>query len=158
MAQIQQATSTQGMLGDQAFPGCKLFELTVQGPSAESVFQAVILMLNKIVDALGKVCADDANVEPGYAHVKLVVPRRAAAAVIGPGGQSVKQLRAQTGVRLHVDMTPIACGDLVSEQAISLYGPLAGMQTALAAVATEVANFATEPWFPVWANHSNSGI
>jgi len=158
MAQIQQATGTQGILGDQCYPGTHLQELAVQGSSADGVFQAVLLMINKISDALGCMSAGDPAVEPGSAAVKLVVPRRAAAAIIGPGGQTVKQLRAETGIKLHVDMTQIPCGETLSEQALCLYGPLSGMQSAIGAVVNEVAHFVNEPWFDTWANHSNSGV
>merc|ERR1712061_729101 len=156
MMQIQQATSTIGMLSDQAYPGTNLQELTIQGPSAEAVFNAVLLILNKVGEVMGAVSSGELHVPLGEGRVKLVVPKRAASAVIGPGGQKVKQIRAQSGIRVSVDPNSIPCSDKIAEQAVCLAGPLNGMQVALGLVVTEVANFAAEGWFQAWAAHSNT--
>jgi len=157
MQQIQQATGTVGMLSEGTYPGTLLQELTVQGPSGESVFNAVLGILNKIGEAMGVVAGGDMDVQQGEARVKLVVPKRAAAAIIGPGGQMVKQIKVQTGVRVHVDMNPVPCMDQLFEQAIILAGKFEGIQSALYQVVTEVSNFSREDWFQPWAEYSNTG-
>jgi len=157
MMQIQQATSTIGMLSDKAYPGTTLQELTIQGPSAEAVFNAVLLILNKIGETMGSVSSGEVGVPLGEGRVKAVVPKRAASAIIGPGGQKVKQIRLQSGIRVTVDPNSIPCSDKVAEQAICLAGPLTGMSIALGQLVAEVAHFAGEGWFQAWAAHSNTG-
>jgi len=157
MMQIQQATNTIGMLSEKPYPGTTLQELTVQGPTAEAVYNAVFLILNKIAEVMGAVRSGETNIPLGDARVKLVVPKRAAAAIIGPGGQTVKQIKMQTGIYVHVDTNSLPCADGMPEQGVCLAGPLTSLQAALSQVVAEVANFCGEPWFEAWAAHSNTG-
>lgn len=158
MQEIQQATSTTGMLSEKYYPGSMLQELTVQGPNADSVFNALLLILNRIAEVTGGVRSGEVNVAPGDVAVKLVVPKRAAAAIIGPGGQNVRQIKAETGIRISVDVNTIPCGDRAAEQAVFVCGPFTNIHTALNHVIMEVANFGKEPWFQSWAAHSNAGL
>mmetsp|Transcript_874 Transcript_874/g.1616 ORF Transcript_874/g.1616 Transcript_874/m.1616 type:complete len:244 (+) Transcript_874:1-732(+) len=157
MMQIQQATGTTGMLSERHYPGTSLQELTVQGPSHEAVFNAVLLILNKVAEVNGAVRSGETNVPPGDARVKLVVPKRVAAAIIGPGGQNVKQIKVQTGVHVHVDPNSIPCMEGISEQGVCLAGQLSSIHGALGHIIGELANFSCEPWFEAWAAHSNTG-
>lgn len=157
MSQIQQATGTTGMLSEKFYPGTALQELTIQGPSPDAVFNAILLILTKVAEVVGAVRSGEQSVPPGDARVKIVVPKRAAAAIIGPGGQNVKQLKVQAGIHVHVDANSIPCGYAVSEQGVCLAGPVASMQMAISQVVAEVANCCCEPWYEVWAAHSNAG-
>lgn len=158
MALIQQATETTGLLSETRYPGTPLQELVVQGPTVEAVFNATLLIITRLGEVMGSVSSGERSVPWGEARVKLVVPTPAASAIIGPGGQTMKQIKAQTGVSVCVDMNSIPCGDGLMEQAVRLAGPLAGIQPSLGQVVTEVASFWHEPWFETWAAHSNAGV
>merc|ERR1712185_463726 len=85
MKQLQQLTKTSGVISEQYFPGSHLHQLTIQGPTAEAVFIAVVSILGKIGDALGSVSSGDVGVEHGGGRIKAVLPKRASAGLIGPG-------------------------------------------------------------------------
>lgn len=158
MQQIQQATNTVGILSAGNYPGSNLQELTIQGPSLDSVFTAILHIYTRLGEVLGTVRSGEIDIPPGDARIKLVIPKRAAAAVIGSGGNQVKALKASTGIRISIDTNSVPCGSSgIMEQALCLIGPLNCMQPAIELVAKEVGNFTTECWFHTWANHSNAG-
>jgi len=158
MQKIQQATGATGMLSDSVYPGTCLQEMTVAGSTPESVFSAVMGIVKRLAEALGCLSSGEKHVAPGDARVKLVVPKKAAAAVIGTGGQQVKDIKAMTGIRVSVDVNSLPCGDeRLHEQALCLIGPCSSLQPALEVVVREVANFLTEPWFESWASSSLTG-
>jgi len=158
MQKIQQATGTTGMLSDSVYPGTFLQEVTVAGATRDSVFSAVLVIVRKLSEALGCLSSGEKNVAPGDVRVKLVVPKKAAAAVIGTGGQQVKDIKAMTGIRISVDVNSLPCGDQrLHEQALCLIGPCSSVQPALEVVVREVANLLPEPWFESWASFSLTG-
>ncbi|CAE8582864.1 unnamed protein product, partial [Polarella glacialis] len=158
MQKVQQETGTTGMLSESSYPGTALQELTVQGPNAEAVLTAVSAIISRITDVMGTLSSGELNVPPGDVRIKLVIPKRAAAALIGPGGQQVKHIKASTGIRISIDEHSMACGDpSVMEEAVCLIGPANSAKPALEAVVRETANCLSEPWFSAWANHSNAG-
>jgi len=157
MVEIQQATGTSGMLSETLYPGTSLQELAIQGPGPDALLDAMLLIFKRVADILGTVRCGDPYVPNGDAHVKLVVPTRAAAAIIGPGGKSVKALKANAGIHVHIDATTLPCTPAVSEQGVCIAGPVASMQMALGQIVGEVAKCCKEPWFEAWASHSNAG-
>eukprot|EP00931_Biecheleriopsis_adriatica_P003900 TRINITY_DN10564_c0_g1_i1.p1 TRINITY_DN10564_c0_g1~~TRINITY_DN10564_c0_g1_i1.p1 ORF type:complete len:979 (-),score=249.30 TRINITY_DN10564_c0_g1_i1:14-2950(-) len=158
MQRVQQETGTSGMLSESLFPGTDLKELAVHGPSADSVFKATSAIVNRIAEVMGVLSSGEANVMSGDARLKLVIPKRAAAAVIGPGGQQVRHIKATFGIRVSVDTNSLPCGDPnILEEALCLIGPLNSVGSALEVVVRETANLIHEPWFNAWANYSNAG-
>lgn len=155
MRAIKVATNSSGMISEQYFPGSSLNELTVQGPTPEAVFQAVVAILNRIGDLLGAISSGDVGVAPGNGRVKMVVPKNSAAFLVG---HAARILQDRTGICIAVDSTPILCADIGFEQAVVLIGPLCKMQPALEAVTIEVAKCLHDPWFQRWGNHSNTGV
>jgi len=126
-------------LADGLYPGCSLHELTVQGLSTEAVLLATVQIIAVIVEAMGLVSAGEENIEPGSSRMKLVLPSKAAAAVIGPGGATVKLIRQQCGVRTAVDMNSVPCGGGHNEQAVLLSGATNSLQNAFPIVLEQVA-------------------
>lgn len=157
LSEIQATTSTSMKLSDGHYPGSSLRELTVQGMSKEAVLLAITYILTVIVELLGWMCSGEANVEPGGARLKLVVPAKVAASIIGVGGASVKQICHQCAVRVQVDQSPVPCGRGVTEQAVLLSGMGGAVQSALPLVFEHVALIAQEKDLYAWAAHSNAG-
>merc|ERR1712232_1143539 len=107
-------------------------------------------ILNVITETLGAVSCGDAQA-PGGCTVKLVVPAKAAAAIIGVGGQTVKNIKAHCGVRVSIDMNKFPCADGVSEQGILLGGSAEGVCAAIPAVLDQVAILASERGLDAYA-------
>merc|ERR1719189_392728 len=96
------------------------------------------------------------NFEPGGARLKMVVPAKVAASIIGVGGASVKQICHQCAVRVQVDQIPVPCGRGMSEQAVLLSGMAGAVQNALPLVFEHIAFNTAEMELYVWVSFSNS--
>lgn len=142
------------------YPGTVLQEYNVQGANMEDTVGACVQLLTGILETIGSLTCGDAALPPGHVRVRTVIPAKAAAALIGPGGQMVKQVRAASQMHVHVEMQAVPLGALgpVSEQCISLDGPGAGVQTAFSLIGEITASFATEGWFSAWATNSHCGV
>lgn len=159
VAEIQQTTQTKMTLSGRGlrYPGTQLQELNIQSNSMEMVLSAAVQCMTRILEETGTVCNGDSGVEQGGGRLKIVLPSPAATAVIGKGGESIKWIREQSGLHLHVDPHRIPPGTEITEQIVALSGPLSGMQQALPAIADIVERFIREPWFAIWASMSNCG-
>jgi len=156
--ELQASTFTSMRMSDAVYPGGDLYELCITGANEEGVLAAVLQVLDRVMEVVGSVTAGEAAVENGGAALKLVIPAKAAAAVIGVGGQTVKQLRQQSGVRLSVDTNPVPCIAEMAEQAVLVMGSFAAVNHALSAILQQVAEVSGEPWFESWAMSSNAGV
>merc|ERR1712157_638293 len=90
--------------------------------------------------------------------MKLVMPSKGAAAIIGVGGATVKQIRQQCNVRVNVDMNTVPCSGVVFEQAVLLSGASVQIQQALPLVLEQLSQLAAEKGLNGWAAHSNAGV
>lgn len=156
IGEIQKMTNTRLSLSGRGvyFPGTFLEELNIQGGSTEMVLEAGLECMRKILDQIGWICGDDDNIGPGEGRLKVVVPSQVASQTIGKGGETVKTLRANSGLQIHVEQDRVSQGDM-SEQVITLHGPVPGFRVALPELARLVESFVWEPWFPIWAGLSN---
>lgn len=157
LSEIQATTNTSMKLSEGIYPGSSLRELTVQGMSKEAVLLAIIYVLTVIVELLGYMCSGEDNVEAGGARLKLVVPAKVAASIIGVGGASVKQICHQCAVRVQVDQSPVPCGRGWTEQAVLLSGMAGAVQSALPLIFEHIALIAAEKDLYAWAAYSNTG-
>jgi len=158
---IGQATSTNVTLSSQSelYPGTNLQELRITAQDEENVLEAVVFAVSQIAQVMGHVNGGMEDVPSGQARLKLVVPMEVVKAIIGKGGEAIKQLREQSGMYVHIDDTKIPPGppsDL-TEQVVCLSGSLMGVQVALPAIAHQVAQYRRFGWFPAWANNSFAG-
>merc|ERR1711971_701047 len=108
-------------------------------------------------EAMGVVAGGDLSAEMGAARVKLIVPSKSAASIIGVGGQSAKMLKMNHMCDVSEDRNDIPCLGQVTEQAVLLSGQIASVQSALPEVLSHVARFRQDGWFRNWASHSNAG-
>jgi len=157
---IEQLTGASITTNGLTYPGLTfpLQELKCSGSSTEVVLGAIIHVLAQILQETGCLTNGEEDVLPGDARLKTVVPTKAAAGIIGRGGDNIKQMRAVTGLHIHLDKSPIPPnGGDIAEQLVTLSGNLAGIQSALPMLAEQVALYAPEPWFPAWAESSNAG-
>merc|ERR1712039_1124790 len=99
----------------------QLQELTVRGPSAEPVANAIFQVMNKVVEDGGRISGGDTDLDDGICRVRVVVPSMAAKAVIGRGGENIKSLRLNSGLKVHIEEVAIGMGEL-AEQVIILQG------------------------------------
>jgi ribosomal protein S3 len=155
--ELQASTFTTMRMSEGVYPGSDLYELCKTGANEEGVLAAILQVLDKVMEIVGSVTAGETNVESGGAALKLVIPAKAAAAVIGVGGAAVKELRQQSGVRLSVDPNPVPCIPEMAEQAVLVMGSFAAVNMALSAVVQQVAEVSAEPWFESWGLASNAG-
>merc|ERR1719277_2067815 len=158
LAELEARTATSMRLGELPYPGSELLELCIRGASIDEVLAAFVQVLDQIMATVGAVTCGEGVVDGGGASLKLVVPAKAAAAIIGVGGQTVKQLRQQCGVRLTVDTNAIACTPEMAEQAVLVSGSFAGINTALQTILTQVSEVSGEHWFEAWSSTSNAGL
>ncbi|CAE8724433.1 unnamed protein product, partial [Polarella glacialis] len=117
--------------------------------------------LNKILEALGQLhCGKSTTDAPGTASMRMIIPAKVTSAVIGPGGQIVRQMRFRTQMHVHIESITIPPGSQTdsAEQVVSFQGPFPGIRTALLLMADILLPYVEEPWFRVWGTTSNSGI
>jgi len=160
LASIQQLTGAMIITNGADYPGTTppLKELNISGGSSEVVLGAVIHVLAQILQEQGALTNGEEAVLPSEGRLKTVVPIKAAAGIIGRGGENIKQMRKLTGLHIHLDKSeiPPGGGDL-AEQLVALSGSLAGIQAALPLLAEQVALYTSEPWFTAWSASSNAG-
>eukprot|EP00929_Paragymnodinium_shiwhaense_P002736 TRINITY_DN10301_c0_g3_i5.p1 TRINITY_DN10301_c0_g3~~TRINITY_DN10301_c0_g3_i5.p1 ORF type:complete len:987 (-),score=243.32 TRINITY_DN10301_c0_g3_i5:96-3056(-) len=147
--------------GEQQFyPGTSLQEFIVKGVRVEMVVGAAVQLLTAILETLGQLVNGEKSQQPGFVKVRTALCSKAAMALIGPGGQVIKQVRSQSQMHVHVETTivpPGAMGDL-SEQVVTLDGPGAGVQTAFNLISEVSSQFMREDFFKAWANNSHCGL
>lgn len=158
-AEIQELSGATLSTTGELYPATAFQELNISGPDAEVVLSSAIYTLTRIVQVEGALTNGEGSVPDGECRLRTVVPTKAAAGIIGKGGANITQMRATTQLHVHVDKTALPPdGGLLSEQIVSLSGPLAGLQTGLAMVLDHVHNMVGEHWFAAWALSSNVGL
>lgn len=158
-ADIQQLSGATLSTTGELYPATAFQELNIAGPDAEAVLSAAIYTLTHIVQSEGGLTNGEGSVPDGECRLRTVVPTKAAAGIIGKGGSNIAQIRAATQLYVHVDKTMIPPdGGLLSEQVVSLSGPLAGLQSGLAMVLDHVHSMVGEHWFGAWALSTNVGM
>lgn len=159
LQEVRQTNGADIALGSPGvcYPGSALEECNIQGTSSQVVFAAAVHALSLISDTLKKLHSDCGDVETGGARVKMVVPVRVVPTILQ---ETAEQLREQAGISIIVDPATVPPGqkDELTEQAIALHGPITGVQLAVAAINTHLANLVHEPWFANWATCSNTGV
>jgi len=156
--EIGQATGTTLHVSgrDEFYPGTSLQELSIRGPSAESVHSSLLQVFGKLAEDHGRLSCGDENVEEGGARIKMLVPVKAARAIIGKGGENITALRAATGLWIKVDEMAIGAHD-AAEQLVLLSGSLNGVQAAVTNIIEKIAQSMSDPGFVTWASSSQAG-
>jgi len=156
--EIGQQTGTRLHLSgrNEFYPGTQLQELTVRGPTVEPVAAALFQVMQRIMEDGGRICGGDADVEEGACRVRVVVPSIVAKAVIGKGGDNIKSLRHNTGLKVHIEEVAIGVGEL-AEQVVILQGGFDAMQNGLPNIIDRTMEFSGAPWFRDWAMTTNAG-
>merc|ERR1719410_2223836 len=87
LEEIQRVTGTEIAISREGdvYPGTSLLEMVVGGGSASAVATAIVEAMKRIVDARGSLGLGDQQAEQGAASLKVIIPSKATAAVIGPG-------------------------------------------------------------------------
>lgn len=139
------------------YPGTQLQELIVRGQSTESVIATVQLVMEKLSAETGRIYCDAREMAEGGCSMKFVVPNIAAKAIIGRGGTNIKYIRESTGMKVHVEEQAIGQPP-ISEQIVSFFGSLQGMQAALPNLFEQIeTNCVGLDWFSNWAYTSHAG-
>eukprot|EP00933_Yihiella_yeosuensis_P008110 TRINITY_DN113421_c0_g1_i1.p1 TRINITY_DN113421_c0_g1~~TRINITY_DN113421_c0_g1_i1.p1 ORF type:complete len:402 (-),score=81.57 TRINITY_DN113421_c0_g1_i1:118-1164(-) len=134
----------------ELYPGTQMQELCLKGNSIEIVANGVMQVLSRLAQDTGKILGGEWDVEEGGARIHFVVPSLAARNCIGKGGDNIKAMRVQSGMKVHVEEVTIGVGDL-SEQVISCAGPLQGATAVLPLILEKVQECVSMPWFSEWA-------
>lgn len=144
-------------LRDVVYPGTALQELTIRGSDTSSVTSGLTLVMAKLAEESGRIMNDSRDMPEGGASMKFVIPNAAAKAIIGRGGSNIKLIRDSTGLKVHVEETAIGAPP-VSEQVVSLYGTISGIQGALPNLFEKMETEASPmSWFTTWAYTSHAG-
>lgn len=157
--EIGNQTNTKLSLTDRntVYPGTQLQELSIRGSESQQVIGALTLVMAKLSEETGRIMNDSREMPEGGASMKFIVPNAAAKAIIGRGGSNIKFIRDNTGLKVHVEETAIGPPP-VSEQVVSLFGTISGIQAALPnlfeKMESEAANMS---WFTTWAFTSHAG-
>lgn len=157
LVEIQALTNTNVRMGDGHYPGTTLNELTISGVSREAVHLAMVHVLSVIIELLGMMASGEGPCDKGCVRMKMVLPAKAAASVIGVGGNSVKQICTMCNVRIEVDHNPVPAGCGATEQALMLCGTAQNAQSALPHILDHVHLIASEKDIGSWAAHTNAG-
>eukprot|EP00442_Polarella_glacialis_P046835 CAMPEP_0115093702 /NCGR_PEP_ID=MMETSP0227-20121206/27773_1 /TAXON_ID=89957 /ORGANISM="Polarella glacialis, Strain CCMP 1383" /LENGTH=365 /DNA_ID=CAMNT_0002486271 /DNA_START=29 /DNA_END=1126 /DNA_ORIENTATION=- len=139
----------------ELYPGTQMQELSLKSASPDSVMSGVLQVLAKLSEETGKVLGGEWDVEEGGARLHFILPTLAARSVIGKGGETIKMLRASSGMKVHVEEISIGEGEM-AEQVVSLAGPLMGVQIALPTLLEKIAECVMLPWFTNWAYNVNA--
>lgn len=159
LSEIQQETGALLTANNRYYPGTELQELSITGSSTEVVLAAILQAQTTILNDLGNLTNDEPEVPAEEGRLKAVVPTKAAASLIGKGGENIKSMRAQTGIHVHIESQSIPPGGgELAEQVVAFAGPLTGLQSAVPILADHVAVLTAESWFASWASSSNAGV
>jgi len=131
------------------YPNTAAQEANVQAPGAEALNTALQHILNKALEA-------DGIQEGQETQLSIVVPKPVASTVIGKGGSNIKELRASTGCKVHIDEATFGTED-AREQSISLTGLPDGIYNAMMQISNWVQEMVNEPFFATWASTSLAG-
>jgi polyribonucleotide nucleotidyltransferase len=111
---------------NEFYPGTQLQELTIRGETADGVTTALLTAVARVVEATGKVCGMDGDIEEGNARVRVVIPNASCRALIGKGGENIKVLRSEHGIKVHIEAA-IGHGE-IAEQVVVISGSFDGVQ------------------------------
>jgi len=152
MKMIQESSGAQLHLSGvgEFYPGTQMQEVSLKADSSDQVANGVLQVLQKLSEETGKVLGGEWEVEEGGARIHFVVPTTAARNLIGRGGETIKMVRQQSGMKCHIEEV-IVGEDEQAEQVVSLAGPLSGIQGALPIILEKVQEMAMQPWFAKWA-------
>lgn len=155
---ISQNTGTKFHLSGRydLYPGTNLQELRITGNEVEQVAVALLQVCGRIYEEGGRITGGDEDVEEGLCRIRLVVPVRAARAVIGKGGDNIRMLRQNSGLKVHVEEVPVGDGE-TAEQIIKLYGPFESLEVGVPNIVEHASEFQSAPWFSQWLSISNAG-
>lgn len=151
--QISEMTGSRLHLSSKGeyYPGTQLQEMFVKGPSADSVSNCVLQVLSKLQEETGRISGGEFEVEEGGARVHFVLPVPAIRALIGKSGENIKDLRMNSGMKIHVEDIVIGTQEMV-EQVVSCAGNIAGLNTVVPIMVDKVNEAAVpQPWFQRWA-------
>jgi len=132
------------------YPGTQMQEVSLKADTADQVANGILQVLMKLSEETGKVLGGEWDVEEGGARIHFIVPTTAARNLIGRGGETIKMVRQESGMKCHVEEVIIG-DDELAEQVVSLAGPLSGVQGALPIILDKVQEMAMMPWFTKWA-------
>ncbi|CAE7277025.1 BTR1 [Symbiodinium natans] len=151
--QISEMTGSRLHLSSKGeyYPGTQLQELFVKGPSADSVANCILQVLNRLQEETGRISGGENEVEDGGARVHFVVPVPSIRALIGKSGENIKDLRMNSGMKIHVEEIVIGAQEM-AEQVVSCAGNIVGLNTVVPAIIEKVNEAAVpQPWFQRWA-------
>eukprot|EP00927_Polykrikos_kofoidii_P070831 TRINITY_DN6720_c0_g1_i1.p1 TRINITY_DN6720_c0_g1~~TRINITY_DN6720_c0_g1_i1.p1 ORF type:complete len:952 (+),score=202.00 TRINITY_DN6720_c0_g1_i1:344-2857(+) len=162
METIQWAFRVQLALSGEAnvYPGTNLEELSIRGLTLDSVADASAQCLSHVLETVGSLTCGLTDCKEGDCRVRMIVPQKAAKAIIGPKGSSIMQLRNESGMFVHIVEHVIPIGPFVdtSEQVVCLDGPVVGLQVAILTLFTHQATLVSESWYSNWATKCHCGI
>jgi len=130
--------------------------------SIDGALQAICLKLKSLIDSpnpkknAGEIDFSDILDKKGEFKLKCVMPRGAAAALIGFKGANIAELREATGCKVRVEEEKIGSG-AVSEQVISLIGALDSIMACLQRLNAIVQELSTQDFFQSWAHLRQKG-
>jgi len=111
---------------DSNFGDTNLRLVLVRSQSADAIDTCMKTVVEKMALVVERIDDHDVVSKEGKLKLKVVVPKAAAAAVIGPSGSNVKEITETTGVRIRVEEVSNRRSE-TAEQVISLVGTAEGL-------------------------------
>lgn len=153
---IRQATQSKIGLTEHNdfYPGTDCRVLTAQANSAESLTDVALQIIAKLAEA-AQAQPSDVLGGPGELKIRTLVPRAAVGGIIGKGGVNIKQLREQTGAKIHIgEASSPGPG---SEQIVAVTGAQPALEFIMAEINKQIQALQEEPWFQGWAASTTGG-
>jgi len=156
---LQNQTNTKISISsrEDKFPGTANRLILVRGHdqnSVDCVLQSIVNQVKELVSS-GNIKSDEDKVEmssaKGDLKLRIVMPKAATSAMIGPKGATISRIRDSTQCRVRVEDTKIGTGEL-AEQIVSLLGNVESISACLTQLNQLVQELSTESYFQHWAH------
>eukprot|EP00403_Amphidinium_massartii_P031004 CAMPEP_0178405662 /NCGR_PEP_ID=MMETSP0689_2-20121128/18515_1 /TAXON_ID=160604 /ORGANISM="Amphidinium massartii, Strain CS-259" /LENGTH=419 /DNA_ID=CAMNT_0020026685 /DNA_START=32 /DNA_END=1292 /DNA_ORIENTATION=+ len=152
ITEMRRSTGARLALTDHSdfFPQTDCRVLTAQAPTEEALLE-LCRQLIRITSECAQAAPSDALGQPGELKFRTVAPKAAVGALIGKGGQSIKELREASGAKISVGDPINPQAGFAAEQVVTFAGTEQSIELALQRLNSEVQAVNGESWFGSYA-------
>lgn len=156
---LQNQTNTKISISsrEDKFPGTVNRLILIRGHdqnAVDCVLQNIVIQVKELV-VTGAIKTDEDKIEmssaKGDLKLRIVMPKAATSAMIGPKGATISRIRDTTQCRIRVEDAKIGTGEL-AEQIVSLLGSAESIQACLSQLNQLVQELSQETYFQHWAH------
>lgn len=151
LAELEHRLQAKLRLSEEAFPRTDSRVLTLRAEVEDSLTSAADWIVERLADVAQSEPSNDSVVWEGNLKLSFLVPKAAAAGIIGKGGNTIKQLVETTGAYIKVRDNPIGNGPEATQK-VDVRGPAKGIEQVLQTVNRFVFALREESWFNSWAS------